>query len=201
MMTEQTPEPGPESNPESSNDEKDLINEPAVMPRWIPLLIGGVLVLLAGLAVFTGLRYRDDNTILEHVPPRKARAAAPAPPGEPGAGASLVLPGNTPVANEPVTGTSRMVISGGPGGVQTATRYWARRGVVFNVLPEETMVFVNDLPIGQVRQFNSMDEVYDFAEPGSYTVRLVAPSGAEKTFIVTAADDAKLDIARISVKF
>jgi hypothetical protein len=63
------------------------------------------------------------------------------------------------------------------------------------------MVYVNDLPIGQVSQFNSMDEVYDFAEPGSYTVKIVSPKGAEKTFIVTAGDDAKQEVARISVKF
>jgi hypothetical protein len=175
---------------------------PAPMPRWIPILIGIVLVTLAALAVYTGLRYRDDDTILAHVPARKAPSTAPAPGGEPGAGASLVLPENTPLANEPVTGTARVAISGGPGGVQTATRYWARRGVVFNVLPDDTLVYVNDLPIGQVRQFNSMDEVYDFAEPGSYNVKLVAPNGtAEKMFVVTAADDAKQDIARITWRF
>src|ERR1051325_10895908 len=174
----------------------------APMPRWIPILIGIVLVTLAALAIYTGLRYRDDDTILAHVPPRKARPTAPAPGGEPGAGASLVLPENTPVANEPLTSTSRVAISGGPGGIQTTSRYWAKRGVVFNVLPEDTLIYVNDLPIGQVQQFNSMDEVYDFAEPGSYNVKLVAPNGtAEKVFVVTAADDAKLEIARITWKF
>jgi len=174
--------------------------QPAVMPKWVPIMIGAVLVILASLAVYTGFRYRDE-TILDHVPPRKVHATAPAPSDEPGAGASLVLPGSTPAANEPVPGSSRVAISGGPGGVQTTNRLWARRGVVFNVLPDDTLVYVNDLPIGQVRQFNSIDEVYDFAEPGSYNVKLVAPSGAEKTFVVTAADDAKLDIARISFKF
>ena len=188
-MTEQPP------------DEQPQEEQPAPMPRWVPVLIGGVLVVLAALAVFTGLRYRDDNTILAHVPARKARPTASAPGGEPGAGASLVLPENTPVANEPVAGSARTVISGGPGGIQATSRYWARRGVVFNVLPEETLVYVNDLPIGQVRQFNSMDEVYDFAEPGSYNIKLAAPSGTEKTFVVTAADDAKQDIARITWKF
>src|SRR5215212_2090199 len=120
---------------------------PAPMPRWVPILIGAVLVILAALAIFTGLRYReDDDTILAHVPPRKARPTAPAPGGEPGAGASLVLPENTPVANEPVTGTSQTMVTGGPGGIQTMARYWARRGVVFNVLPEDTLVYVNELP-------------------------------------------------------
>lgn len=186
---------GPKAMTESPEE------QPSVMPRWVPVLIGVILVALAGLAVYTGLRYRDDNTILEHVRPAKTRATAPAPAGEPEAGSSLVFPQNTPVANAPVTGTSRTVISGGPGGVQSSERHWARRGVVFNVLPEDTMVYVNDVPIGQVRQFNTMTEVYDFAEPGSYTVKLVTPTGSERTFIVTAADEAKQDIARISYRF
>jgi len=184
-----TTDPTPENEP-----------EPAPLPRWVPVLIGVVLVMFAVLAVFTGLRYRDEGTILQHVPPRTMRNSSPAPQDEPGAGASLVLPESTPAANEAVRGTARTEVTGGPGGLQTTTRLWARRGVVFNVLPEETVVHVNDVPIGQVRQFNSMDEVYDFAEPGSYTIRLVAPSGAQKTFVVTAADDAKQDIARISLK-
>ncbi|HEX2060998.1 MAG TPA: hypothetical protein VHK90_09680, partial [Thermoanaerobaculia bacterium] len=87
------------------------------MPRWIPILIGAVLVTLAALAVFTGLRYRDTNTITDHVPPRRERTTN-APPGEPEAGASLVLSGNeAPAANEPVSGKARAVIEGGPGGV------------------------------------------------------------------------------------
>jgi len=173
------------------------------MPRWIPVLIGLVLVTIAGLAVFTGLRYRNADTLTEQVAPRRERTTN-APPGEPGAGASLVMSGNdgdmTPAANEPVTGNARAVIEGGPGGVSSTVRIWARRGMVFNVLPEDAMVYVNEMPIGQVLQFNTMDEVYDFAAPGSYTVRVVAPSGAEKTFIVTAADDAKQEVARISAK-
>lgn len=192
MMTEHNPE---------HDGERDLPAEPSLMPRWVPILIGAVLVTLAGLAVYTGIRYRDDDTILEHVRPRKTRATAPAPSGEPGAGSSLMFPDNTPSANAPVAGTARTEIRGGPGGVQTSQRLWAKRGVVFNVLPEDTVIYVNDLPIGHVRQFNSMTEVYDFAEPGSYNVRLVAPNGAEKTFVVTAADDASQEIARISLKF
>ena len=33
---------------------------------------------------------------------------------------------------------------------------------------------------------------------GSYTVKLVAPNGAEKTYIVTATDEAQEDVARIA---
>ena len=174
------------------------------MPRWVPVLIGIVLVLIAALAIFTGLRSRDDDTLLSQVRPQKQRGAnTPAPPGEPGAGASLVLHGesgeNTPEANEPVRGTARAVVSGGPGGVTTSVRAWARRGMVLNVLPEDTSVFVNDMPIGQVAQFNTMDEAYEFAAAGSYNVKLVAPDGKEKSYVVTAADDAPQDVARISL--
>ncbi|HEX8170683.1 MAG TPA: hypothetical protein VF824_09110 [Thermoanaerobaculia bacterium] len=189
--------------PDRERDASDP--EPAVMPRWVPLLIGAILVLLAALAVFTGLRYREDAMGGGVVRQRSAsRATAPAPPGEPGAGASLVLHGesgeNRPSANEPVQGQSRAVITNGSAGVEAVVRVWARRGMIFNVLPDDATVYVNDLRIGEVSQFNTVDEVYEFAEPGSYTVRVVAPNGATRTFVVTAADDAKQDVARISVK-
>src|SRR5687768_13479704 len=187
-------------NPEHSH----APHEPSPMPRWVPILIGAILVVMAALAVYTGMR-SDDDTILAHVRPRRQQAAnSPAPPGEPGAGASLVLHGasgeNTPAANEPVRGQSRAVVTGGPGGVSSVVRIWARRGMVLNVMPDDTMVYVNELPIGQVKQFNTMDEAYEFATAGSYNVKLVAPSGAEKTYIVTASDDAQHDVARISEK-
>lgn len=187
-MTEQDPE----------QPQEPLI-EHSVMPRWVPVLIGAVLVAIAALAVFTGLRYRED-TLVDQVRPQRERTAAGAPQDEPGAGASLVMPETTPAANEPLQGSSRAVISGGPQGVEAAVHMFARRGMVLNVLPDDAMVSVNDVLIGQVRQFNSMDEVYDFAEPGSYTVRIAASDGAAKTFIVTVSDDAKVDIARISAK-
>ncbi|HVE71002.1 MAG TPA: hypothetical protein VNI54_06505 [Thermoanaerobaculia bacterium] len=174
------------------------------MPRWVPVLIGAVLVLIAALAVVTGLRSRDDDPLLSRARPsrQQQRANTPAPPGEPGAGASRVLHGasgdNTPAANEPARGTSRTVVTGGPGGVSSSVRVWARRGMVLNVLPEDSVVYVNDMPIGHVAQLNTMDEAYEFAAAGSYTVKLVAPDGAEKSFVVTASDDAKEDVARIT---
>ena len=188
-MTEPTPE------------DRDLGPEPAVMPRWVPILIGAVLVVIAGLAVFTGLRYRDGSTLTGHIGDDRApRRNAPAPPGEPGAGASLVLPENTPAANEPVTGQSRAVISGGAAGVHSSVRIWARRGMVLNVLPDDAEVYVNELPIGSVRQFNSMDEAFEFAAPGSYNVRIAADGYKERHFTVTAAENAPNDVARISAQ-
>ena len=117
------------------------------MPRWVPVLIGAMLVAMAALAVYTGLRYRDD----EHDPrSRCARstsaAMTPAPPGEPGAGASLVVHGeegeNTPAANEPVQGQSRAVVTRRAGRRRAVVRIWARRGMVLDVLPADTMVYV-----------------------------------------------------------
>lgn len=177
----------------------------APMPRWVPVLIGAILVAMAGFAVWTGLRSRDDDTILAHVRPQRQQANSPAPPGEPGAGASLVMHGaqgeeNTPAANEPVRGQARAVVTGGPGGVASTVRIWAKRGMVLDVMPDDTMVYVNDILIGQARQFNTMDEAYEFAAAGSYTVRLVAPGGTEKTYVVTASDDAQQDVARISAE-
>lgn len=179
----------------------------AGMPRWVPVLIGVILVAMAALAVYTGLRNREDDTLLAHVSSsshRQQPTTSPAPPGEPGAGASLVLHGesgeNTPEANEPVRGQSRTVVTGGPGGVSSVNRIWARRGMVLNVLPDDTMIYVNELPIGQANQFNTMDEAYEFAAAGSYNVKLVAPSGTTKTYIVTASEDAQQDVARISAK-
>jgi hypothetical protein len=187
-------------NPEPPRDEEPPL-EPAVMPRWVPLLIGAVLVVIAGFAVYTGLRYRE-GTLVDRVQPRsEPRARSSAPPGEPDAGASRVLSAEgVPTAGAPVSGPSRAVVRGGPGGVESEVRIWARRGFVLNVLPEDAMVYVNDLLIGQVHQFNSMDEVYDFPEQGSYTIRIVTHTGASRTYVITAAEDAKLDIARISAR-
>lgn len=198
-MTEPTPDVTPR------RDEDPVNVEPGSgIPRWVPVAIGLLLVVMAGAAIYTGLRYRAPDTLTEQVRPRRDRGNTPAPPGEPGAGASLVYHGaegeNTPTANEAVTGEARAVISGGPGGVESVARMWARRGMVLNVLPEDAMVYVNELPIGQVRQFNTMDEVYDFATLGSYTVKVVANNGKSKTFIVTASEDAKQDVARVSAK-
>lgn len=181
--------------------ESDLTkDEPtaAQIPRWVPVLIGLVLVSMAALAIYTGLRYREGTTLTERVPAQREVPQGSAPSGGPGAGASLVLPGDvTPAANAPVEGSARAVITGGAGGVQSTVRIWASRGMMLDVTPAESMVYVNEVPIGEVAQFDSEDEVYDFAEPGSYNVRIVAPTGAERTFIVTATDTAEREVALI----
>src|SRR5690349_13585477 len=86
---------------------------PAPLPRWIPILIGAVLVIIAALAAYTGLRYRP-NTLVSIIHPRRVvpQSNTPAPSGEPEAGASLIFDGNAPDAHPPVGGKSRAVITG-----------------------------------------------------------------------------------------
>lgn len=176
----------------------------SAMPRWVPILIGVVLVTMAALAIYTGLRYRDEGTLTAQVKPRRVERATSAPPGEPEAGASLVMHGNgddtTPSANEPVAGSARAVISGGPAGVEATVRIWARRGMLLQVTPPESMVYVNDTLVGHANQFDTENEIYDFPAPGSYTIRVVAPSNKQKTYVVTAADDAKQEVAHIKAE-
>lgn len=170
---------------------------PDLMPRWVPVAIGVILVSLASLAVITGLRYRD-NTLVNIVKPRRTvqRVTGPAPPGEPEPGASLVLSGdsgsNVPAANAEITGASA-----GKAGV---IRMWARRGMKVHATPRDAVVYVNDVPVGQASQFDSDDEIYDFAAPGSYTVRLVAPGYKEREFVVTSAEDATTDVAVLQAR-
>jgi PEGA domain-containing protein len=179
------------------------VPEPALFPKWVPLLIGIVLVALAGLAVFTGLRYRT-STLVNMVRPRAPRAVprsnAPSPPGEPEAGASLMSGGDAPVANAPVSGNSRAVITGGAEGISSTMRIWARRGMTLSVTPSDAIVYVNDIAVGEAKQFDGPDEIYDFAQPGSYTVRLVAPGYKEVQYVITAEANAKAEVARIEAK-
>lgn len=173
------------------------------MPRWVPVMIGVVLLTLAGLAVVTGLRYRDHSLVRMMKGQKTPRQVPGAPPGEPQPGASLVYPGdgdNVPTANAPVMGNSRAEIVGGTGGVSSTVRMWARRGLMIKAVPPDAVVYVNDLAVGQASQFDSDDEIYDFPDPGSYTVKLIAPGYRERQFIVTVSETAPQDVARIEAK-
>jgi len=160
----------------------------SALPPWVPTLIGIVLVVMAGLAVYTGLRFRNptlaNGIIKARHPPRAMTGGGP--PGEPEPGASLVFPENSPTAGGPtVAGAQQMT---------------ARRGLITNVIPDDAMVFVNGVAIGEARQFNTIDKVYDFPAEGSYTIRLSAPGYKDAQFVVTASENAQLEIARIDVR-
>jgi hypothetical protein len=159
----------------------------AGLPRWVPTLIGIVLVVMAGLAVYTGIRFRNptlaNGIIKNRRPPRMTGGG---PPGEPEPGASLVFPENAPTAGGPV--------------VAGAIQMSARRGLITNVMPEDAMVYVNGVAIGEARQFNTVDKVYDFPAEGPYTVRIVATGFKEAQYVVTASENAKLEIARIDAR-
>ncbi|MEO6260271.1 MAG: hypothetical protein ABIP63_07950 [Thermoanaerobaculia bacterium] len=168
-------------------------------------MIGSVLVLIAALAVYTGVRYRNP-TLADGIRSRKAPRAMThgGPPGEPEPGSSLVFPGeggdNAPAAQPPAAGRARAQITNDAAGISATVRLWARRGMVTNVTPDDAMIFVNDLAIGEARQFNTGDEIYDFPAPGSYHVRIVAPGYREQQFVVTASETASAEIARLDVK-
>ena len=151
-------------------------------------MIGIVLVLMAALAVWTGLRYRNPtlagSIIHPHRTPRAITGNGPGGELEPGA--SLVFPENSPTAG---TGTTTGA------GVMSA-----RRALVTNVLPEDAMVYVNGVLIGQAKQFNAAHEGYDFPSAGSYTIKLTAPGYKDAQFVVNASDDAQQEIARLDVR-
>lgn len=186
----QTPEP-----PEPEGDQP-------VMPRWVPAVIGLVLVTMAGLAVYTGLRYRNSTLANGIVRARRQPRATSGggPPGEPGPGASLVFPGesgdNAPSPNAPVAGRSRAEISGGPQGVTGTMRLTARRGMTISVVPDDAMVTVNDTLIGEAKQLGP----YEFPQAGSYTVHITANGYRDQQFIVTASDAAPQEVVAINIK-
>jgi hypothetical protein len=166
----------------------------------VPVLIGVLLVLIAALAVWTGLRYRQPtlaNGIVKSRRPARPITGA-GPPGEPEPGSSLIYPDQAPTASAPIPGRTRVQITGGGAqGVTAVMRLWARRGMSVNATPDDAMVYVNDTPIGSASQWTG---VYEFAQPGSYTVRLVAPGYREQMYVVTAAENARDEVATIVAK-
>jgi hypothetical protein len=179
-MTEQPPVPSEPPRERHASDSTAL-------PRWVATLIGIVLVVMAGLAVYTGIRFRNptlaNGIIKNRRPPRMTGGG---PPGEPEPGASLVFPENSPTTGGPAVA----------GGIQMS----ARRGLITNVIPEDAMVYVNGVAIGEVRQFNTVDKVYDFPAEGPYTVRIVAPGYKDAQFVINANENAQLEIARIDAR-
>jgi hypothetical protein len=181
--------------PPPENDE----DVPPPLPSWVPVLIGGVLVVLAALAVFTGLRYRQNTLVSIVKPPRTMpQLNTPAPPGEPEAGGSLIFDGSAPAAHPPVAGRTRATITGTGGEIESNVHITARRGMVISVFPDDAVVYVNDMAVGQAKQFAS--QAYEFATPGSYTIRIAAPGYRDRIYTVTVRENASEEVARIEAR-
>jgi len=190
----------PETREGEKAHEPHQIPSPPVFPRWVPVLIAVLLVTFAALAVFTGLRFRDNPVVAAVRQRALPRRVASTPPGEPQPGGSLVFGDREPVAGAPATGRARAVIAGNAAGIESQVRIWARRGLVITVVPPDALVSVNDVVIGQANQFDTPDETYDFPAPGSYNVRVSAPGYKERQYVVTATDAATDEIATIVAK-
>ena len=162
------------------------VHEPG-LPSWVPTTIGVVLVVMAALAVWTGLRFRNPTLANGIIHPRRAPKGMTGggPPGEPEPGASLVFPENAPTA--------------AAGTVTGAGVITARRALVTNVFPDDAMVYVNGVLIGQAKQFRGNDG-YDFPAAGAYTIRLTAPGYKDAQFVVNASEDAQQEVARLDVR-
>ena len=185
--------------------ESDVMEEPESppLPGWVPVLIGGVLVAIAGLAVWTGLRYRSapEERVQSLGASARVGLQRTGAPGEPLPGSSRIFPGDAPPAETPEPADrSRVSITGGPQGVETTVRYRARRGVYFQVDPPDSIVFINEQQIGPANQFASPDEAYEFADEGKFSIRLVAPDGSDDLLIITTDPAAPEEVVRIARK-
>jgi hypothetical protein len=202
-------EPGqPEENsppvepPEPSDDSVDV-----TLPRWAAAAIGLVLIGLASLAVYTGVNHRRDplgqRFMRVPLPERQTQTPSPGVPGGPEPGASLVYhgPGGEQVPQPGAVqqeSPSRVSIVGDGARITREIRLSARRGMIIDIQPPNAAVYVNDQVIGEASQFATADRAYEFAEEGTYEVRLVAPGHRELAFIVRADPDASEQLARIS---
>jgi hypothetical protein len=188
------------SEPPGVEDPDEIEPPVAPMPRFIPVLLGVVLVALAALAVYTGVKRRAPLLDPSLAQSRTVQQDDGGAPGEPQPGASRVLHGesgeNIPVA-EPMAepDPSRVAITGGPGGVSDVVRLRARRGLQVLAEPATAVVYVNESPIGEARQFARADSVYEFAEEGTFNVRIASNGYDDVLFEVTADQTADAEIA------
>lgn len=173
------------------------------MPAWVPVLIGAVLVTIAGLAVYTGIRYRGGpiGRAFDRATSSIIGADGGAP-GEPQPGASRVLHGEggdyvpkaRPASDE--DDGSVVVIRGGPEGVIPSIRLTAQRAMRVQVDPPTAVIYVNEQPVGIAQQLSG-DDLYEFPEEGEYTIRVVADGFEEIEYEVQVRQDAKTEVADI----
>lgn len=162
------------------------------LPAWVPAAIGLTLVALAGMAAYTGFRTRVK-------PPVNVGVATPfdqtdglfiedggGPPGSPGPGASKVRPDSDVPSAEAPQGLSEPVVS-------------ARRGVMLVVQPPDATIYVNDVEVGNARQFSSPEDAYEFPEEGVFTLRITAPGRDEAVVMISADPEAHEEVAEIEL--
>ncbi len=197
-----------------SDEAPQAVNEPEEsgaplrLPPWVPAGIAVALLAMAGLAIYTGLRYRRETS--ERNVLRKPKTAAVyregrGAPGEPEPGASFVTPGdhgdNVPEPRtSTATGGAKLEMNSVNGAIVSRVRLSARRGIVILVEPDDAVVYVNDRAVGIARQFGSAEQIYEFPSVGTFEVRLVAPGFNEAEFIVTADPEAKDEVGRVELK-
>lgn len=183
----------------------DDLPEPMALPRWIAPAIALLLITLAGLAIYTGVRYREQP--LGGAFPRRSAPAVElgGAPGEPEAGASRMLHGergeNVPAPGAPIVGeNSRVTISNDTAGMVHVVRAAARRGVLIDVEPTDATVYINNQPIGLARQFRDPQEIYEFGEEGTYDIRISSPGHRELQYVITSTETAADEVAVIRGK-
>lgn len=189
---------------------EDTVEEQEVikLPRWVPLTVGALLVLIAVLAVYTGLTSRSQGLgqALRRIPGVNRIQDRGGPPGEPEAGASRVLHGQAgdtiPIPDSAVEDETRIAITGGRDGVVPSIRLSARRGIILRVDPPEAIVYVNDKPMGTAAQFSTPDQAWEFPDvaEGTFTIRLVAPGYREYEYVVSTDPGAETEVATLEVK-
>lgn len=191
---------------EQPDDREPVAEERRPLPRWIPILIGAVLLGMAALAVFTGLQYRGGP--LGQAFRRATGSVLPSEggaPGEPQPGASRVVHGAAgdyvprPAAAGDDSNRSQVVITGGADGVIPSIRLTAQRAMSIEVEPPDALIYVNGQLMGTANQFRSPD-LYDFPEVGEYTIRVVAPGFEEIEYVVAVDPSAKTEVATIETK-
>lgn len=180
------------------------------LPSWVPAAIGLTLVLLAAMAVYTGFRTQvrphGQETAAEVSPFTEADGffleESGGPPGAPGPGGSRVTAEeDVPSPGSPSErGGATLAISGDAEGVTGRKSIAVRRGLVFDVTPSEAVVYVNDVAVGSVRQFDSPESAYEFAEEGVFSVKVSAPGYAEVELIVDAGPDEAEETAVVQLR-
>lgn len=184
---------------EQLGPEHDPLPPPVKMPVWVSVAIGVVLVAMAGLAAWTGLRSRD-VPFWQSAPGATAARTSASVPGEPEPGASRVMhDGQVRAGATDPDQRAAAVIRGDARSIERTVRLQARRGLTIDVQPASAVVYVNDKLIGEAGQFRVSEQAWEFGEPaGTYRVAIVAPGFRTLQFEVVASQSAPAELAAIT---